>query len=689
VSKPPKKPTAIEKLRNSQLRQTGVELMGDDIDLDDLYLALNHKDIDIINATTSVEVLRTIQGAGTVTVTVEDRDRVLLRSGRLSQRNDIEIDGLFFRLVAVGKDGSTLTLTFEDREISILRRYDKPIKQSLATSRVQMTRAQFVKRLVLEPKEFRHTIPIYIPELDKVQPLSDKANLPSGQERRNSPAFGIPKTNDLFIKTSPMSEEQRKNANAVLDTGTSLVLKRPILVMAIMCCIQESTMYNLLPATDPNTAFQADSVGLFQQRKSQGWPATRDIPTDATEFYKRIAKRRQAYPNEEYTDSIQAVQISGSPKAYAQWRNQAERIVTSYGVVDATYQANSQWQDTVAGSGDYEFYRGKPPSSRTSSWGKENSWDCIQRLAGEVGWRAYFVAGRFFFLADDSLLQSEPIATIDEDSEGVISIDGDYDEGKKTASLNVACRANLWAAPPGSVIQIQNMGPWNGRFLVNDIRRTIGDPTATITLKKKQPRLPEPAGSNLAQNQQSGTWTGTPPPSDTSQQFKVPGNLVQPVPKGYNPSIVQGIHSTAGLSGESYGYFPGVWPSRDAADFGGDAGAPVLAVENGTIAYLSGHNPALGPSDPIMGVHGPFGWSVYLKADSGSTYYYTHLGTRKALAKGMTVRAGQVIGTIGDYAKWGGVNHTHVGVNPGPKGHPDISDLMAAQIASAPTGPAT
>jgi hypothetical protein len=146
VSKPPKKPTAIEKLRNSQLRQTGVELMGDDIDLDDLYLALNHKDIDIINATTSVEVLRTIQGAGTVTVTVEDRDRVLLRSGRLSQRNDIEIDGLFFRLVAVGKDGSTLTLTFEDREISILRRYDKPIKQSLATSRVQMTRAQFVKR---------------------------------------------------------------------------------------------------------------------------------------------------------------------------------------------------------------------------------------------------------------------------------------------------------------------------------------------------------------------------------------------------------------------------------------------------------------------------------------------------------------------------------------------------------------
>jgi murein DD-endopeptidase MepM/ murein hydrolase activator NlpD len=81
-----------------------------------------------------------------------------------------------------------------------------------------------------------------------------------------------------------------------------------------------------------------------------------------------------------------------------------------------------------------------------------------------------------------------------------------------------------------------------------------------------------------------------------------------------------------------------------------------------------------------MGVHGPFGWSIYLKGDSGSYYFITHLGSREQSAgMGANVRGGQQIGTVGNYAKWGGANHTHVGVNPqGKSGHPDINDLMNA-----------
>jgi hypothetical protein len=79
-----------------------------------------------------------------------------------------------------------------------------------------------------------------------------------------------------------------------------------------------------------------------------------------------------------------------------------------------------------------------------------------------------------------------------------------------------------------------------------------------------------------------------------------------------------------------------------------------------------------------MGVHGPFGWSLYLKGDSGSYYFITHLGTRSAVL-GAHVTGGQQIGTVGDYQKWGGVNHAHVGVNPqGPTKHPDITDLINA-----------
>jgi hypothetical protein len=139
---------AIDKLNPSKLKQTQLEMLGDDVDLSSLYLALNHTDIDIIEAVQDVTIDRTMQGASTVVVTVEDRDRVLLRSGRLVHANDIEIDGLFFRLVSVDKNASTLTLTFEDREVALLRTYNKPIKQALSTSRHKVTRAEFVLRLI-------------------------------------------------------------------------------------------------------------------------------------------------------------------------------------------------------------------------------------------------------------------------------------------------------------------------------------------------------------------------------------------------------------------------------------------------------------------------------------------------------------------------------------------------------------
>lgn len=520
MSQAPKKPTARQRLHPSKLHPTQLELLGDDVDLQGLYLALNHQDINIVEAVTDVTVERTIQGASTITVQVEDRDRVLLRSGRLSARNDVEIDGLFFRLVTVEKNGADLTLIFEDREVTLLRTYDKPIKQALSTSRQKLTRAQFVLRMIKEVRE--EPIAHIIPELTKVQPIGKAANLPSAAQRAQDRSFGIPKGNDLTVKGQPMTDVQRQNANAVLDTGVSYLVPlkesvvRKCLVMSIMCVIQESTLANLRGADNPVTAFQQDSVGLFQQRKSQGWPATRDIPTDATAFFAQLKPYVVAHPDAQYYAAIQAVQRSGFPTAYAQWRTEAERIVTAYGYIDGSAAAaNAMWTPDTLGNGDYEFYRGIPPTKKRTQWGRESSWDCIQRLANEVNWRAFFVSGTFYFIADDDLIKSQPIATLDEGSEGVISMDGIYNEGAKSASLTLSVFASRWVAAPGSVIQITNMGPWNGRWLVNDISRSLFDPMATITLKKKLPRLPEPAGSNLAATS-SGTYTGAPPPSTAS-----------------------------------------------------------------------------------------------------------------------------------------------------------------------------
>ena len=261
-------------------------------------------------------------------------------------------------------------------------------------------------------------------------------------------------------------------------------------------------------------------------------------------------------------------------------------------------------------------------------------------------------------------------------------IDGDYDENKKSATVTVTIEMSRWTAPPGSVVALKNMGVWNGRWLVNDVTRSLFSRTGTITLKKPMPVLPEPSTSNIVSTSTTAStqsWTGstTPDPTnDPSQrtQYKAV-DLVQPIPAGYHTHIVQGYHQTLNL------------PGYPAYDFGGDAGAPVIAVESGKLVRYSGNDPSEGPP---LGPGGPFAWSIYLLGDSGTEYYYTHLATRRfpdpANGVQTKVQSGEVIGTVADWMKAsGGVtpDHVHLGVHPGPTGRPDIYDIANAPQAQA------
>jgi hypothetical protein len=99
--------------------------------------------------------------------------------------------------------------------------------------------------------------------------------------------------------------------------------------------LQESRLRNL-PGGD------RDSVGVFQQRPSQGWGTTVSSPTDhrtpvqrltdpgyaAASFYATLRQvpRWQDLPLD---DAAQAVQRSGRPQAYTAWEQAAETIVTT------------------------------------------------------------------------------------------------------------------------------------------------------------------------------------------------------------------------------------------------------------------------------------------------------------------------------------------------------------------------
>jgi murein DD-endopeptidase MepM/ murein hydrolase activator NlpD len=149
----------------------------------------------------------------------------------------------------------------------------------------------------------------------------------------------------------------------------------------------------------------------------------------------------------------------------------------------------------------------------------------------------------------------------------------------------------------------------------------------------------------------------TPPPPPTPP-------LVYPFPLGAGGITCQGIHYTAGLSGNV------------AIDFCAPARTPILCVEGGVIQKLSGHD----PGDDTWDAMGVYGWSVYVRTKDGLVYYYTHFGTRAPLIVGQRVRTGEALGRVGDQKFR--PDHTHIGVTH-PLGYAAATKRIKA-VAAAP-----
>jgi hypothetical protein len=137
-------------------------------------------DVSVADAITGGDLERTMEGASTLTLTLHDPHRALLRNPDLARAIDMSFAGYWWRLVKVSKSGDALTLTFEDRDVAYLRQHTKPRKAFRNT----VTRAEFIRQLVREvgqrpahgktPKWIAaKRITFVCPELTKVQPIGD------------------------------------------------------------------------------------------------------------------------------------------------------------------------------------------------------------------------------------------------------------------------------------------------------------------------------------------------------------------------------------------------------------------------------------------------------------------------------------------------------------------------------------
>lgn len=124
----------------------------------------------------------------------------------------------------------------------------------------------------------------------------------------------------------PATAEQRANAAVVVATGRQMSVPDRGVWIALATALQESGLRNL-PGGD------RDSLGLFQQRPTQGWGSVAQISDPAyaaTQFYRHLLLV-PGWESMPLAAAAQAVQRSAFPGAYTRWASMAADLLAGDG----------------------------------------------------------------------------------------------------------------------------------------------------------------------------------------------------------------------------------------------------------------------------------------------------------------------------------------------------------------------
>jgi hypothetical protein len=446
------------------------------------------------------EVVRTMTGASSVTTPFHDPAGELRRSGALTRPGAkplngftqapwrqrigvtlLTVNGRPFRLAGVSKQGKTLTLTWEGELAGLLRAHERAIR----ASRADVTRAQFVIRMLREVKE--RVIHYVVTDPGKHQPIAsiDGDDADSKAKRRDR---GLSAHARITIAGQTPTREQIRNINTVL--GVAVHDESPELAVLGMICanIGESKYETAIVNA------KSGAKGVFQVLPRYwhliDWS---DIAGGAEIFLNQgfthlgsATKKgaiQLARDHGDWTPGQIAAAVEGSDADAAFYDGhltEARQILAAYGGVERS--------ETVRES--FTYRRGGTDGT------KEDSWKCTGRLATEVRWNRFESDDVFYFVTDADLFKSQPRMQLSEKTPGVLSIDYDVDVGKPVSQMTVTCRAELWSAPPGSVVEVVDVDDLvDGRWLVDTDRQLLQRADTTIELRRPAPAKPEPAAS--------------------------------------------------------------------------------------------------------------------------------------------------------------------------------------------------
>jgi hypothetical protein len=124
--------------------------------------------------------------------------------------------------------------------------------------------------------------------------------------------------------TVVLSDTQARNASLISAIAVQRGMPAHAATIALAAALQESKLYNLRGG-------DRDSLGLFQQRPSQGWGSPRQImdPVHATNAFYDALEKVPGYASMPVTVAAQRVQRSGFPSAYAVYETDARALASA------------------------------------------------------------------------------------------------------------------------------------------------------------------------------------------------------------------------------------------------------------------------------------------------------------------------------------------------------------------------
>ncbi|MBU2669890.1 hypothetical protein KOI35_40905 [Actinoplanes bogorensis] len=134
-----------------------------------------------------------------------------------------------------------------------------------------------------------------------------------------------------------LNQAQMNNAAVIVQVAQKRGLPRRAMLVAMITGLQESRLRNLANPTVPasldekheGTGENFDSLGVFQQRPSQGWGSVDELmdPRYAADaFYKRLLKVSD-WESRTVGEAAQAVQRSAVPDAYDDHETRATKVL--------------------------------------------------------------------------------------------------------------------------------------------------------------------------------------------------------------------------------------------------------------------------------------------------------------------------------------------------------------------------